>query len=347
MYEPKFKLTHTILNNIVKFETERKGILDLDLDNDVIGKVRLAANSTDIFHLGHLFGVNITLKTARKIASGKTLSVGDYKGLYLTNFRNAMEYILSTQTSYYPVQGNILLHLNRILINNIVEEWEAKYRTSGEAIDERDDNWIAFRDQNIPSLEVQTQALAVINWFTSTTSKIHPLISIPAVVYRIMRISPFVFANKLSILSLCKFLFFKTDYVINDFLPVIKNYDVYEDEYIEAWKQAANETEDITLWIERFTRNFAGEVVALRESIEKINEEYKEKNKQPFLNLNKRQLKILRYLQNIPEIKREEYVQMMEVSTMTAYRDLNMLLKKGLIRVDGQGRGTRYMLVSR
>ncbi|MFC1780579.1 DeoR family transcriptional regulator, partial [Patescibacteria group bacterium] len=123
--------------------------------------------------------------------------------------------------------------------------------------------------------------------------------------------------------------------------------DVYEEEYIEAWKQAAGESDDITLWIERFIRNFASEIKDTRESIEKLIQEYQEKNKQPFLNLNRRQLKILRYLQNIPQVKREEYVEMMDVSTMTAYRDLTELVRKGLLRLEGQGRGTRYMLVNR
>ena len=72
-----------------------------------------------------------------------------------------------------------------------------------------------------------------------------------------------------------------------------------------------------------------------------------ESKKQPFLNLNKRQLKILKYLQKISQIKREEYVEIMEVSTMTAYRDLDELVKKGLLKVSGQGRSTRYILASK
>lgn len=347
MFEPRFRLTHNMLNNIVKFEIERKGIQDLDIDEDVTQKLRLEANSNDIFHLGNLFGVGITLKTAKKVASGKTLSVGNYRGQYLTNFRNAMEYILATQTAYFPVQGNILIHLNKILIKDIAEEWDAKYRTSGEEIDTKDDNWIDMRDTDVASVEVQSQALKTLDWFSTNTSKIHPLIRIPAVMYRLIRVSPFVIANKLTILAACKYLFYKSGLLIDGTLPIMKNFDVYEDEYLEAWKQAAGENDDMTLWIERFVRNYAGEITSVREKVDRFSEEYKEKTKQPFLNLNRRQLKILRYLQNIPQVKREEYVEMMTVSTMTAYRDLNELAKKGLLRMEGQGRGTRYMLSSR
>lgn len=347
MYEPRYRITHTMLNNIVKFEVERKGIEDLQPSDEVVNKMRLYANGLDIFHLGHLFGVNVTLKVARKVASGKTLSVGDYRGTYLTNYRNALEYIFATQTASFPVQGNLLIHLNKILIKNIAEEWDAKYRTSGEEIDAKDDNWINSRDQNISSVEVQSQSLETLEWYLSNQNRLNPLITIPAVMYRLVRLSPFVTANKLTLLAIAKFLFFKSGYLINGFLPVVKNFDIYEEEYIEAWRQATNEGDDITLWIERFIRNVANEVSEVRSKLDKYFEEFKEKNKQPFLNLNRRQLKVLRYLQNIPQIKREEYVEIMDVSTMTAYRDLNELVKKGLIKVDGEGRATRYMLTTR
>jgi len=347
MYKPNFAITHSMIKNVVKFEVEKKGIIDLDIDDDVVQKARLEANSQDIFHLGNLFGMSGTLKTARKIASGKALNIGDYRGQYLINFRNAMEYIISTQTSYFPVKGNILLHLNKILIKNFAEEWDAKYRTSGEEIDKKDDNWIELRDEDIASVEVQSLTLQALDWFSVNSSKIHPLIRIPAVIYRLVRTTPFVTSNKLTILAVCKYLFYKSNLIINGFLPVIKNFDVYEDEYLEAWKKAAEENDNITLWIERFIRNYAGDLSSLRERLDRLIEKNNEKNKQPFLNLNRRQLKILRYLQNIPQVKREEYVEIMEVSTMTAYRDLNELVKKGLLRVEGQGRGTRYILSSR
>lgn len=347
MYDPRIKLTHNILNDIVKFEIEKKGIDDLALDDDITMKMRLGANSSDIFHLANLFGVNITVKVARKIAAGKTTSIGDERGQYLTNFRNAMEYILATQTAYFPVQGNVLVHLNKILIKGIAEDWDAKYRISGEDVNTKDDSWVEFRDVKIAPAQVQSLALEPLDWFTGGGSKIHPLIRIPAIIYRLIRIAPFVMGNKLTILAVLKYLFFKSEMLLGGMLPVIKNFDVYQKDYTESWKQAIAEGEDITLWVERFIKNYAGSIVEIREKLNKTIEEHKEKNKQPFLNLNRRQLKILRYLQNIPKVKREEYVEMMDVSTMTAYRDLNELVSKGMLKVEGRGRGTVYMLTSR
>ncbi len=347
MFNPKFKLTQSMLHNIVRFEVEKKSIETLDSDEEIENDARLFGNSSDIFHLAHILGIDITLRKARKIASGRSLTTEDQRGRYLTNFRNAIEYILSTQSSYFPVQGNILLHLNKILIKDFAEEWDAKFRTQGEEIDDIQDDWVGLRDEDIASVEVQSRALETLEWFNNKQTKIHALIRIPIVIYKFVRIAPFVSANKLTTLALCKFLFYKSGHAINGYYPVVKNFDIYQEEYVEAWKNAANDNDDMTNWIEKFIRNAASEVTNLKSEVDKIISQNKEKHKQPFLDLNRRQLRILKYLQNIPVVKREEYVDMMDVSTMTAYRDLNELTKKGLLRVEGEGRGTRYMLVSR
>lgn len=347
MFKPRFKITHNLLNNIAKFEAEKRSIEDLDLSSEVIQKGKLLAEGKDVFHLAHMMGMNLTIKEAKKIASGKTLVIEGSKGKYLTNYRNVIEYIKSTQNAYYPLQKTLLVHLNKIVINQVAEKWEAKYRTGGEEIHDRENNWLDLKDEDIASVEVQAQTLSAVEWFISNESKIHPLILVPSVVYRLLRIAPFITGNKITTLSFLKFLFFKTNLQAKGFLPVIKTFDIHDEEYCEAWRQATREGDDITLWIERFVRNITNELVYTRESIDKLLEQEKEKRKQPFLNLNKRQLKILRYLQNIPQVKRNEYVEMMDVSSMTAYRDLNELLKKGLIKQEGKGRGTVYCLASR
>ncbi|MDD3647731.1 MAG: Fic family protein [Candidatus Dojkabacteria bacterium] len=347
MSEPTYKITNNILNYIVKFEIEKKGIEDKQFPEDIIQKARLNANADDIFHLANMLELNLSVKTARKIASGKTLSIENYKGQYLTNFRNAVEYIMATQSSYYPIQANILLHLNKVLITGIADEWDSKFRTGGEQINSQDDNWIQFLDTSIPSIEVQAQALKTIEWYASKQKQIHPLITIPIVLYRLIRIFPFIFGNKITLFAVCKYLFFKGGIYLDGLVPLVKNFSLHESEFFDTWRAAISSNDDVTSWIEVFTRTFSTETRTTGESIDKLIIEHKDHNKQPFLELNKRQLKILRYLQNIPVIQREEYVEILDVSTMTAYRDLTQLVKKGLLRVEGHGRGTKYMLATR
>jgi Fic family protein len=173
-----------------------------------------------------------------------------------------------------------------------------------------------------------------------------------------LRISPLMVLNKITIIALTDYLLYKNNYLQSTFIPISRNFDIYEDEYIEAWNSSiqgklnpetgeVHELEDLTLWLERFTRNLSHDILEVREIFNRKIGDDQKSIKQPFLDLNKRQLKILRYLQTIPTVKREDYIQMMDVSTMTAFRDLNQLVKKKLLKIEGKGRGTKYMLSSR
>lgn len=346
MTEPHFTITNTILNNIVATEVLRKGITDLSLDSGMVTKLQEDAFTREIFHLAHLLGVNIMLKDARKIATGRTIE-GSSNEKYLVNFRSAMEYIQSTNSSYFAVQDSVLLHLNKILIKEIADEWEAKYKEGQAVSAEANDSWGVLCDKSLSLSEVQGQTIAALVFYSENITKIHPLIAIPILIYKLIRIWPLARANRPTILAFAKFLFFKADFLINNFLPVTEIFDVNEAEFSRDWSKAIKTDGNITPWIESFTRGVLALVSAIRENTEKIVENEREKNDQPFLNLNRRQLKILRYLQNIPQVMRQEYVEMMDVSTMTAYRDLANLLKKGLLKVKGKGRGTFYTLATK
>lgn len=65
------------------------------------------------------------------------------------------------------------------------------------------------------------------------------------------------------------------------------------------------------------------------------------------LNLNKRQIELLKVMQARDKITRRETADLFEVSFMTAYRDIKGLLKKKLLVERGVGRGTYYVLASK
>ncbi len=354
MKDLKYKITNTLLNNIINLEVKKAEISKELITTKTRNYLNKRAKILNIFHFAHIIGLNLTIKDAEKVADGKQIITNDPRGVVLNNFRNVLEFNRSgVSDSYVDLDINILLHLNRLMINEWREDWEAKFRTAGEPIDLTLENWADFRDQSINSIDIQDLLQQAIDHYRMNTTKIHPIIRIGQFIYELINISPFIFANKLTIISICDFLLYKHSYVQKAYMPTVKHFDIYEDEYIETWSlNNDDETQDlnkidITLWLERFTRNLSKELFEVNSDLRKKRKEEEKNIKRPFLNLNKRQLKILRYLQTIPVVKREDYVQMMDVSPMTAYRDLNDLVNKQLLKVEGEGRGTRYMLYNR
>lgn len=359
MFEPKYTISHNLLNTLVKFETDKSFLSTKELSEQNKNELLKREKSLNLLHIGHLIGINLTVKDAEKIADGKRIETEDARGIILNNYRNLLEFNRSAiSDSYVDIDLNILVHLNKILLTDWKQIWEAKFRTGGEIIENIYDNWMDYRERSIEASLIQDRLLEIVTWYKNNSSKINPIIRIAVLVYNLIRIYPFTVLNKLTIIGITDYLLYKNGYIQSTFIPIARVFDLNEDEFINVWGQASSgmfnnittesqiET-DITVWIEKFAKSLAVDINDAKESLNKLTIEDEKNVKQPFLDINKRQLKILKYLQTIPTVKREDYIQMMDVSTMTAYRDLNELVDKKLLKLTGRGRGTKYMLRSR
>lgn len=348
MYEPTYTITDRLLNNVVKLETNKASLDAQSLPYSVRAKMGEKSKALNLFHLAHMLGVDITLNDAEKLAEGRKLPLEDARGHILTNFRNVLEFNRSNVAdSYLDLNTAILMHLNKIVLTSWRESWDVKLRFGGEPLDANLDNWVKWASTDMSPTTLQTELSELLEWFTLHTAQVNHILRLGVLIFRLIELMPFISGNKLTIIALSDFLLTRFGYTGKSFVPVTRNFDLYADEYFEAW-DLAKRSGDLTLWLERFVRNLAKDIEESKTEAERvIGEEEERSSKQPFLDLNKRQLKILRYLQTIPTVKREDYCQMMDVSTMTAFRDLNELVRRKLLKIDGQGRGTKYMLASR
>ena len=347
MYQPKYTLNDNILLRIVEFELSKKTIEELDYDTVTKKSLAIKGKAINLFHLAHLIGVELTIKDAEKAVEGKKLVTNDARGIVLNNFRNVMEFIRSTVSeSYVDLDVNLILHLNKIILTDWKEVWEAKIRTDSDTVDPILDTWTNVANKDFNMAQRADLLSEVVYWYKTNVYKIHPLIRIAVLIYELVQVAPLACCNELTIIALADFLFQKNKYLENAFLPVIREFDLHNNENLGIWEKT-NRDGDLTYWIERFVLNLAHGTTEDKNRILNDSQTVKAPSKQPFLDLNRRQLKILRYLQTIPTVKREDYVQMMDVSTMTAFRDMADLVRKKIIKVEGRGRGTKYVLASR
>lgn len=348
MYQPNYQITDRLLMDLVKLEQDKIYLDTADYNLQTKKDLMLKSKSVNMFHLAHMIGVDLTIKDAEKAVEGKKLTTTDARGTIMNNFRNVMEFVRSNVTeSYVDVDLNLLLHLNKIILTDWKEIWEAKFRMDTDTIDPALDNWVKLRDESLKQYDMEQKLNDAIYWYKINTGKIHPIIRIAVLIYELVRTAPFVHCNELTTISIADFLLKKNNYLDKTFLPIVREFDLHDAENIDLWKQSIENDGDITTWLERFVQNLSSGISEDREKILQLTNTEKSSNKKPFLDLNRRQLKILRYLQTIPTVKREDYVQMMDVSTMTAFRDMTDLCDKKLLKIEGKGRGTKYMLATR
>jgi len=347
MYQPNYKITDKLLNQVTKIEVLKVTANLGQLEYGFRSKISLQARANSLFHLSHILGLGLSLKDSEKLAEGRNLDAEDDKMRIMQNFRNLLEFNRSNAAeSYTELDFTALLHINRIMLTGWKETWEVKFRNN-EEIDLQYEDWATFTDKSISSGDVEPQLVDALTWYQSANGKVNNLVRIVILAARLVQIMPFLAGNKYTIMGIIDLLMYQYGYTTALPLPITKPFDLSIVDFWKIWDEAIN-SNDLTAWLEKYVELLSRDATELKTDVDRLVQEESDKNtNQPFLDLNKRQLKVLRYLQTIPTVRREDYCQMMDVSTMTAFRDLNDLVRKKLIKVEGQGRGTRYLLVSR
>jgi Fic family protein len=348
MLDKNYKITTKIVSNIVRFEVAKTLISKVELNNRISKELPSKIKSTSIFYIARMMGVELTIKDAQKVIEGKKIVTQDERGQLINNFKNVLEFTRSSGVDKnMRIDLNLLLHINKILITDWKQIWEAKLRTSNELPDPTLEDWFPIVQPYIPNEDIQYSLLTLLDWYNDDMDEIPTLLKISIFVYQLLIIQPFTNLNKFTIIAIADLLLFKNGYCDNSNFNIPKNFASSGTTYITIAQRSMIENE-FTTWIELFTLSMAKEMEAAHKEIAtEVQLASEKEKKQPFLDLNKRQLKILKYLQTIPTVKREDYVHMLEVSSMTAFRDLNELVDKKLIKIQGKGRGTKYMLYTR
>jgi Fic family protein len=295
--------------------------------------------------MGHILKTDITIKDAEKIViSNKLENIDEPRYTILKNFKNSLDFNRSNiADTYSELDTSVVIHLSKLILSQWRETWEANYRNFSDKIDDRWDTFVRFRDPNLLVQHIPQEIDNLVEWYKFSIPTITPIVRIAVLFYRFIEISPFIAGNKFILIALLDYLLLKNGFSSKSYSSLTRVIDLHEEKFSKTF-EVIKKTYDLSLWIDAFAQTMLEELTLVREEIEKFIVLEEKAKAQPFLNLNKRQLKVLKYLQKVPIIKREDYCHMMEVSTMTAFRDLNDLVRKKLVKVEGKGRGTIYKL---
>ncbi len=347
MYNPIFSYTDRLVNNLVKIEHNKTALQMTDLSYNLRVKLSTYVKALEILYMGNLINKELSFKEAEKIISGqRPTDMDDMSKQILSNFRALIEFNRSEKAANYPeLDANIIKQLNGILITQWRDSWDIRFRNLNDRIDSTFDNFAELREIEIKSEAIDAEVDSIIEWYKFTQPALNSIIRLGIVVYRLIELSPFIAANKLSIISIVDYILIKNGLSSKIYSSTTRMFNNAESMLLTGYSMSRR-ANDLTTWLEAFCDSVAKELVITREDINKFVVEDEKSKQQPFLDLNKRQLKVLKYLQTVQTIKREDYCHMMDVSTMTAYRDLNDLLRKRLIKQEGEGRATKYKLAT-
>ncbi len=344
MKTPKYSLTNLILKYIVKYELSICNLENTDLPKDFQKPLEEKLFAEEVDNIAQLVAFPIGFNTALKIVRGQEHTTGKSKKKVFSSFRSAKDYIkkYNNNTAIKP-SIDLSIHLNKLITKGWIDDWDqGRIKTFSEKPNELYDTWYSLRDY-YPSTNMKTYFNDIFRWITNNEDNTHKLIQFAVLLYEFIDKAPFFAGNQITSILTLELLSKEYGYNPNTVIPYSKALNFINEDLKSAFKISKGKN-DLTTFIEAVLYTLSLSAI---ETTKEYTEIYKSKIlKYPKMTeeLNSRQMKIIEYLETNKKAYRKELTNMMGVSFMTVFRDLQELIEKEYIIQEGRGRGTHYKL---
>ena len=341
---PKYTITNLILSYIIKYELSIDKIRNTPMPSTALGTIREKYATEEIDKLGELISYPIGYSKALTVQRGQVLPSYKSKLRVFTNFKNAQDF-LDTYNIKSALKPSIELstHLNKIVMKNIVEEWDlSKIKTFSEKPFDLYDTWYNLRDY-YPNVDMKSHFNELFGWIANSSTGTHKLIQFAILLYEFIDKAPFYAGNQITSILTIKALAKIYNLNPHNLIPYSKAMFLISEDINSAFKISKGKR-DLTIFIEAVLYTLSLTTIDISKDFFQAYEDKMMINKKIGKDLNPRQAKIVEYLNTNARVTRQQYTKMMGVSFMTSYRDLQELLEKKYIIQKGQGRGTYYII---
>ncbi len=343
MYRPDFAITNKILKYIGEIEAAKEVIEHAPLLPYWEKKFQDEAILRTTHYGTHIEGNELSLSQVQKVLDGERIVARDRDVQEVINYRKVVDYI--GRKKDIPVDEGTIFELHKLTVHGILDdEVSGKYREKEVVIRNSITGDVSFRPPR--AVEVVWQMKDLID-FIHEEKEIHPVLKAGIVHYEFVRVHPFLDGNGRVGRALSMLVLFGEGYDIREFFSLEEHFDRNAEDYYKALQSVAIHNGDVTVWLEYFTECLAVELSKIKEKIERISIDNKMKEKlggAPVM-LSERQLKIIEYIQEIGYLENKVFATLFpDVSEDTALREVQDLVKKGIVVKKGKTKGVKYLM---
>lgn len=343
MYRPAFSITNKILKNIGEIEAAKEVIEHAPLLPYWEKKFQDEAILRTTHYGTHIEGNELSLSQVQKVLDGEKIVARDRDVQEVINYRQVVDFIGRKKND--AVDEDTISSLHKLTVAKLLEDTvSGKYREKEVVIRNSITGEVSFRPPR--AIEVEWQIKDLIE-FIDTEKDIHPVLKAGIVHYEFVRIHPFLDGNGRAGRALSMLVLFRDGYDIREFFSLEEHFDRNPDDYYKALQSVAQNNGDVTEWLEYFTHCLAIELSKIKEKIEhiSIDNRLKEKLGGTPVMLTERQLKIIEYIQEVGYLENKVFESLFpDVSEDTALREVQDLVKKGIIVKKGKTKGVKYLM---
>lgn len=343
MYVPSYTINNSILKNIGAIEAAREVIVNAPLLPYWEKKFQDDAQLRSIHFGTHIEGNELSMNQVQKILDGERVVARERDVQEVINYRKVMDYMERTMGK--GIDEDTLKHLHKLTVINILPfDALGEYRAKEVVIKNSITGEISFRPPKSVEVPMQLKDLTL---FIQEEKEMHPVLKAGAVHYEFVRIHPFLDGNGRVGRALSTLVLFKEGYDTRQFFALEEHFDSKPQEYYDALQSVERKNGDLTDWLMYFTEVVAAELTVIKEKIEKISTDVAIKRKQggkPIL-LTERQIKIIEFIKENDYIENRMYATLFPmVSEDTVLREVQDLVKKGILKKTGVTKGVKYVM---
>lgn len=347
MFTPSFSITNKILMAISKIEAAEEVIRHAPVLPLWEKQFKEDAVIRSVYHGTHIEGNMLHKDEAVDVLMGKDVIARPRDIQEIINYRRVIEVIdEEAKRKVEKITEPLIKKLHKLVVQKILpEEQSGEYRLKQVIIRNSQTGEVTFR----PPTPIQVPFLMreFCYWLNSAgKDDMHPIIKAGIAHHEFVRIHPFIDGNGRVARSLATLVLMLGGYDIRRFFSLEEYYDKDAILYYENLQKASNG--DMTSWLEYFTQGASIEFEKIKSKILKLSKDAKMKERfgGQQIYLTERQMKIVEYIQEIGFLQNKAFNSVFQdVSEDTVLRDVQDLIKKGLIKKVGSTKGARYVVV--
>lgn len=337
MFQPNFKYTQHIVNNLLEITKARETILSSKL----IPKWEVSLRRDALICSAHastaIEGNKLTLEEVSQLAQGRKITAARKEKQEVLNYLNVLTNIQNYQENG-KITEKLLFKLHKDITKDVLayQHHEGAYRKVQVYVGNKITGEVVFMPPKAE--EVQKFIQYLLEWINQET-ELNPVLLAGLSHYEFVRIHPFVDGNGRTARALATLILYIKNFDIKRFFALDDYYDGDRNAYYTALKNVDKNKLDTTHWLEYFTE---GVLISLTRVKEKILS-FSIKKSGPQIALTEKQMKIMEKIVTNGKTTSGEIQEMFKISRQAIHKELKRMIEFGIIEPKGKGKSIYYI----
>jgi len=344
MFKPNFRYTNKIVRNLTAIAASRAFILNAPLIPKWEVSLRIEAKLRSAHSSTAIEGNPLSLDEVSDLAAGRDIMVGRKDKQEVLNYLKALDMVPDfAKRNHFTVKDFLKVH--KIVTDKTLEnpEDEGVFRNRGVFVGNRFTGEVVYRPPSTDKVPLLVDSF--LNWFNSKeVIKIDSVIHAGITHYEIVRIHPFIDGNGRTARVMATLVLYKRGFDVKRFFTLDDYYDNDRSSYYEALKNVNQKTLNLTGWLEYFTDGVAVSIRAVKDKVIGLSRNIKFLKERGQIALTERQMRIVEEIIEKGKITNREMRQIFNISDEAVRKEINKLIKLGVLKSEGKGRSAYYAL---